>query len=336
VVADFLTGGGVQYYVRAYAVNAQGIAYGEVLNFITIFGVPTVSTRTPIIGINTSALCGGNVTDAGGFAVTSRGVCWGTSPNPTISGSSSIDGGAGNGLYSATATNLLPNTIYYIRAYATNSAGTAYGQDVQVNTATFSPPVTDIDGNVYGTVVIGTQTWMAENLKTNRYKDGSSIPYVLDNNVWSNLGSGAWCYYNHDNTNNGLYGKLYNWYAVTDARGLCPAGWHVPTDSDLIILGNYLGGLLIAGGKLKAVSSLWSSPNNSASNQSGFSALPSGFRRYDGPFGGISQYFQFWATNEKSMTNGQDWYLIYLNENLTKTVNGNGKAAGLSVRCLKD
>jgi uncharacterized protein (TIGR02145 family) len=329
-----LISGGKVYYVRAYAVNAQGISYGEILNFVTAFGLPIVSTQTNFVGINTIALSGGNVTDAGGYTVTARGVCWSTSPNPTISGSSSNDGGTGTGLYSATATNLLSNTLYYLRAFATNSVGTAYGEEIQINTADFSPPVSDIDGNVYGTVVIGTQTWMAENLKTTRYRDGSSIAYVLDNGTWSSLNSGAWSYYNHDSTNNSIYGKLYNWYAVADSRSLCPTGWHVPSDAEWTSLENFLGGSSVAGGKMKAVSSLWSSPNTGATNESGFSALPGGFRSYDGSFNNFGYNGFWWSSTENSSTFAWIRYLIS-NGAYSYRDNAN-KTFGFSVRCLKD
>jgi uncharacterized protein (TIGR02145 family) len=336
VVADFLTGGGTQYYVRAYAVNAQGIAYGEILNFITPSGLPTVITQTYFVGINTIALSGGNVTDAGGYEVASRGVCWSTSFNPTISGSSSIDGGSGIGLYSSTVTNLLPNTIYYIRAFASNLAGTAYGQEVQLNTANFSPPVTDIDGNVYGTVVIGTQTWMAENLKTTRYKDGSSIPYVLDNTTWSNLSSGAWSYYNHDNTKNTIHGKLYNWYAVANTRGLCPAGWHLPLDMEWNILEDFLGGVCIAGGKLKAVSSLWNQSNDGSvnSNETGFTALPSGYRDNGGSFVYFQERSSFWSGDLINSFEAHDFHIWHFNNCTNRS--GYTFKNGFSVRCLKD
>jgi uncharacterized protein (TIGR02145 family) len=338
-----LISGGSQYYVRAYAVNAQGISYGEVLNFVTLFGIPIVSTQTYFVGINTNALSGGNVTDAGGFEVTARGVCWGTSPNPTISGNKTVDG-SGLGIYGSTATNLLPNTIYYIRAYATNSAGTAYGQDVQVNTATFSPPVSDIDGNVYGTVVIGTQIWMAENLKTTRYKDGSNLPYVLDDNVWSSLSSGAWAYYNHDNTKNTIYGKLYNWYAVADSRGLCPAGWHVPSKKDWNLLANfvdqnadttcydYCSLTPIGGRKLKAVSGLWAGPNLESSNETGFSGIPAGFRFNSGSFQSIG-YISNWWSNSDSSDLGL-WFYLDDTQNFYRNIIS--KKFGVSVRCLKD
>jgi uncharacterized protein (TIGR02145 family) len=223
--------------------------------------------------------------------------------------------------------------MYYIRAYATNSAGTAYGQDVQVNTASFSSPVTDIDGNVYGTVVIGTQTWMAENLKTTRYRDGSSIPYVLDNNTWSGLSGGAWCYFNHDNSNNALYGKLYNWYAVDDARNLCPAGWHVPTDAEWTTMDNFLGGVSVAGGKMKAVSGLWSNPNLGATNESGFSGLPGGSRASNGIFFNIGRYGNWWSSSEISVA-AFSRGLSYDNADSGRSSNYNSN--GFSVRCLKD
>jgi uncharacterized protein (TIGR02145 family) len=335
---DFLNGGGVQYYVRAYAVNSQGIAYGEELNFITPFGKPTVFTRSPAIGINTIALAGGNVTDGGGYEVITKGICWATSPIPTIADNKTEDG-FGIGDFSSTATNLLQNTIYYLRAYATNQDGTGYGEIIEVNTANFSPPAVDIDGNVYGTVVIGTQTWLAENLKTTRYRDGSNIPYVVGNSEWGNLTTGAWSYLAHFESYNSVFGKLYNGYAVVDSRNLCPIGWHVPTNTEWSILENFLGGTAVAGGKMKSVSGLWSSPNIGASNQSGFSGLPSASRFYDGFFG--SSTGNWWTStqisaNENNMRSLAPESQEIFNYTYQYGFKYNLKKNGYSVRCLKD
>ena len=125
-------------------------------------------------------------------------------------------------------------------------------------------------------VIIGAQTWSAKNLDITTYRNGDTIPQVTDPEQWGALTTGAWCYYNNDSTNNAIYGKLYNWYAVIDSRGLAPLGWHVPSDKEWYTLIDYLGGVDIAGGKMKSVSSLWISPNTGATNSSGFSALPGG------------------------------------------------------------
>ncbi|MBL0286085.1 MAG: fibrobacter succinogenes major paralogous domain-containing protein [Bacteroidetes bacterium] len=167
-----------------------------------------------------------------------------------------------------------------MRAYATNSIGTAYGSQlvfITSNTTSLCGTVTDIDGNVYNTVTIGAQCWMMENLKTTKYNDGTAIPNVTSNTEWGALNTGAWCYYSNDANNNNTYGKLYNWYSVNTGR-LAPNGWHVPTDIEWLELRDYLGGSQQAGGKMKSISILWSPPNVGADNSSGFTALPSGFR----------------------------------------------------------
>ncbi len=137
--------------------------------------------------------------------------------------------------------------------------------------------VTDIDGNVYHTVTIGTQTWMLENLTVIHYRNGDEIPNITDFNEWNELTTGAYANYNNDPNNSKTYGRLYNWHAVSDSRKITPAGWHVPADLEWQTLINYLGGDSIAGGKLKETGTEhWLSPNDSATNESGFTALPGG------------------------------------------------------------
>ena len=160
--------------------------------------------------------------------------------------------------------------------------------------------ITDIDGNVYHIVTIGTQTWMVENLKTSKYRDGTSIPTVADNAAWAALKNGAYCNYNNDASKAKKYGKLYNAYAITDSRNIAPDGWHVANDSDWITLTTFIGGDSIAGGKLKETGTAhWTSPNVGATNEFIFTALPGGYREHNGEFGGIGNYSYFWspATN---------------------------------------
>ena len=149
--------------------------------------------------------------------------------------------------------------------------------------------MTDQEGNVYRTIQIGNQLWMAENLKTTKYRNLDPIPNVTDNTAWNSLTTGAWCYLGNNSSNDCPYGKLYNWYAANDTRQICPSGWHIPTSSDINILVSYLGGASIAGGKMKSTGSdYWQSPNIGATNESGFSALSGGYR-IDGSFGfGVS------------------------------------------------
>ena len=267
--------GGSNYYVRAYAINNFGISYGVEIPFTTLFGLATLTTNN-VIAQSITASSGGNITDNGGSTVTARGVVWNTTGTPTISNSRTTDG-SGTGSYVSNMTALSPSTTYYVRAYATNSTGTAYGNQQTFTTTATSQTVTDIDGNTYNTVQIGTQVWMSENLKTSRYRNGGSIPYVVGNSDWQALTTGAWSNYNHDAANDPIYGKLYNWY-TTLGDTLCPAGWGVPTDDEWTTLTTYLGGESVAGGKMKSVgTAYWNDPNTGATNESGFSVLPGGF-----------------------------------------------------------
>lgn len=196
----------------------------------------------------------------------------------------------------------------------------------------------DIDGNNYPIIKIGNQIWMKENLRVSRYRNGDLIPNVTDNTAWGTLTSGGRSWYNNDSTNNeNPYGNLYNWYAVTDSRGLCPSGWHVPSDSEWDVLTNSLGGLSVAGGKMKSVgTTYWISPNKGATNESGFSALPGGCRGNDGNFYNILGYAFFWSATE--FDNANAWYR-YINHNFAdvyRNYNDASKAGGATVRCLKD
>jgi uncharacterized protein (TIGR02145 family) len=240
--------------------------------------IPTLSTTAASSITTTSATSGGNVISDGGATVTARGVCWSTNQNPTIDNSKTSND-IGTGSFTSNLTGLTANTIYYVRAYATNSMGTAYGNQVTFKTTTDveTNTVTDIDGNIYHTVTIGTQVWMVENLKTTKYRNGDPIPNVTGN-AWAALTTGAYCWYNNDAaTYKATYGALYNWYAVADSRNIAPTGWHVPTDAEWTTLTTFLGGESVAGGKLKETgTNHWTSPNTGATNETGFTALPGG------------------------------------------------------------
>jgi uncharacterized protein (TIGR02145 family) len=201
--------------------------------------------------------------------------------------------------------------------------------------------VTDIDGNVYNTVTIGTQVWMKENLKVSKYRNGDPIPSNLNDSTWSKTTSGAYKIYNNDAVNNATYGKLYNWYAVADPRGLCPEGWHVPSDAEWTTIENYLGGSTVAGGKMKSIGTkdvgtgLWDTPNKDATNSSGFSAHPGG--QFDGyGFDDIGGSGYLWSSTESNSWSA--WYR-FLNYSLGSSARGNtflNKKQGNSVRCLRD
>jgi uncharacterized protein (TIGR02145 family) len=203
--------------------------------------------------------------------------------------------------------------------------------------------MTDQEGNAYKTIVIGTQEWMAENLKTSIYRNGDAIPTGLSNADWENTintQQGAWAYYNNDASYACPYGKLYNWYACVDARQLCPVGWHVPTDAEWTVLTDFLGGEDVAGGKMKttgtieAATGLWYSPNTSATNSSGFSVAPGGVRDFFGDYGNIGDVGVWWSSSEGD-TNFAWGRFLYYDDDSAFGVN-DYKQVGFSVRCLRD
>jgi uncharacterized protein (TIGR02145 family) len=322
------------YYVRAFATNSQGTAVGNMISFKTLdFPNPVVSS-SPVVSISqTSAIAGGEVIKEGGSPVTERGICWSTSSNPSIS-SSRILAGSGLGKFTVELTELLPQTTYYVKAYAINSTLTSYGEEVVFTTAPTETSVIDIENNVYNIIQIGTQTWLKENLLTTKYNDGTSIPLITDDNTWSEIRTAAYCWYNNDEDNNkNTYGALYNWYTINSGN-LCPTGWHVPTDAEFVALVNYLGGSLVAGGKLKESGTAhWISPNTDATNESGFSGLPAGGRDILGRFSSIGLSGGFWTSSENN-NSAYDQSLSYDTGNSRRL--SPFKWYGASVRCIKD
>ncbi len=212
-------------------------------------------------------------------------------------------------------------------------------EDVAQTIGKPGPNITDAEGNSYKTVTIGTQTWMAENLKVSKYNDGTTIPNVTDNTQWVKLTTGAWAYYNNDTTNNDKYGKLYNWYAVSlttnGNKNVCPTDWHVPTDAEWTVLIDYLGGETVAGGKMKEVGTIsWNSPNTDATNTSLFSALPGGYRYFLGNCYGFGNYVYWWSSSEYSTSFAWSRFLYNNGGHVDREINV--KSNGLPVRCLKD
>jgi uncharacterized protein (TIGR02145 family) len=198
-----------------------------------------------------------------------------------------------------------------------------------------SQTVKDVDGNVYKTVIIGTQFWMAENLRTTRYKDSTSIPLVTDNKAWKALTTPAYCWYNNNETaNKNTNGALYNWYTVYTNK-LCPMGWHIPKDVEWQTLTTYLGGENIAGGKLKEIGTThWISPNTGATNETGFTALPGGSHYDYGAFGHSGYFGYWWSATEYSASDANLRYICYIFRGLYG--NHYNKQYGFSVRCIKD
>ena len=185
-------------------------------------------------------------------------------------------------------------------------------------------------------IVIGTQQWMRENLDVLTYRNGDIIPQVTDPTAWAALTTGAWCYYNNDSTQGNKYGKLYNWHAVNDPRGLAPQGWHVPSDAEWTILETALGGASVAGGKMKEAGTLnWTTPNTGGNNNSGFAGLPGGNRNYLGSFVNVGNLGNWWSSTEEDSVGA---WLRYLGYNISDLLRGgaNYKYYGFSVRCLRD
>jgi uncharacterized protein (TIGR02145 family) len=200
--------------------------------------------------------------------------------------------------------------------------------------------VTDIDGNVYPTAEIGGQCWMAENLKVEHYGNGDSIPTGMSDSAWIATTSGAFVAYEGDPANVATYGLLYNWFTVIDSRGICPTGWHVPSESEQAVLISVLGGETVAGCKMKTTGTLsegtglWQSPNTAATNSSGFSGLPGGLRGFDGFFLALSGNGYWWTSSEHVSTLAWYWFLSYNYRGAYRS--STTKQFGLSVRCLKD
>jgi uncharacterized protein (TIGR02145 family) len=194
----------------------------------------------------------------------------------------------------------------------------------------------DQEGNIYKTIQIGTQTWMAENLKSGRYRNGDIIPTITSNGGWANSSSGASSWMNNDSAANACpYGRIYNRFAVVDSRGLCPSGWHVPSDAEFNTLSNFLGGTAQAGGKLKSTSTLWQSPNTGANNSSGFSALPGGSRAFnDGSFSATGNQGYWWSSTN-FISNLNYYYALLFNDG-SFVRDFVDEKYGFSVRCVKD
>jgi uncharacterized protein (TIGR02145 family) len=322
------------YYVRAYATNSEHISYGAEISFITLaLQIPEVTT-SEVRGISSkSAICGGYVTFDGGCEIDNRGVCWSTNVNPSIRDNKTSDG-KDTGVFSSTITGLSGNTKYYLRSYATSKAGTGYGLETSFIT---SPTVSDIGGNVYSTVTIGSQLWMAENLKTKFYNDGTPILYISRSDEWVSLSIPAYCWYNNKEPSvNHAYGALYNWYSVNTGK-LCPKEWHVPSDTEWKILEMYLGmsqmeadDVLLRGSdqgyKLKSTSGwfrdrFW---DGNGSNISGFTALPGGNRETGDWWSSTSE------NPDKAWFRGLSWdwnFVLRLEDNIR---------SGYSVRCIRD
>ena len=347
--------------------------------------LPAVSTNA-VSGITaTSANCGGNITSDGGASVTAHGVCWSTSQNPSVNGSHTTDG-SGTGSFTSNITGLTANTTYYVRAYATNSVGTAYGNEVSFTTLSAAvidskscpgtPTVTDHEGNVYATVQIGNQCWMRDNLRTTTSPSTGTYLIPAAGTGYTYTGKQAF-WYNNDSTTYAPmnYGLLYNWNAAVDTfnttygetsvntsssnavsvtfnghrRGICPAGWHLPSDAEWTTLTDYVssqsefqcGGNSNYIAKALASTEGWNTYTNncvvgndpSTNNATGFSAVPAGYC-YGSSFSTAGSDAVFWSSAQGTSINA---YLRDLSYYYAGVGGGYAnKYYGRSVRCLRD
>ncbi len=226
-----------------------------------------------------------------------------------------IELNSGSGGYVAMGATQLMSVPYALNGITTTQADAIVAMQAQIvamqaQITSLLPPL--------ATVTIGTQVWTTKNLDVATYSDGTVIPQVTNSQQWTSLTTGAWCYYNNDSATGTTYGKLYNWYAVagihdtdlnTPNKKLAPTGYHIPSDAEWTTLTTYLEEESVAGGKMKATgTSLWNTPNTGATNSSGFTGLPGGYRYYNGSFYNIGYFGFWWSSSEVSTANA--WYRL--------------------------
>lgn len=327
------------YYMRPYLSYAGGILYGQEIQVTTSqLSVPVVNTDSVYDVTASSVIVKVTISNDGGSNVSRRGVCWNLTGNPSLSNClGSTENGSGTGTFTASVTTLSEKTTYFIAGYATTAIGTGYGSAMQFTT----PKVFVCGDNVlyggknYPTVSIGSQCWFAQNLDI-----GTRIPGAVDQT--NNGIIEKYCYEDKE-SNCSVYGGLYLWDEAMQfvgqqaARGICPVGWHIPRDDEWTVLTDFLGGDTIAGGKLKEADTLhWTPPNLGATNSSGFTALPGGYRYSNLTFGNMHNDGSFWSSTKSSsgyaysrdmFFNGKD---VYRNEDMDY------KTRGVSLRCLRN
>jgi uncharacterized protein (TIGR02145 family) len=346
---------GLQYHVRAYCKDDNGYVYGDALPFSTFDGVIAISTNAIVYVSSFSARIEVSITDDGGADITARGVCWSKNSNPTIDNSFTNDG-VGIGDFISIIPDLQPYTTLFVKAYATNIAGTFYGNELTFTTLE-DGVVFDADGNQYGTIMLNEKEWFAENLKVTIYQDGTPIANGLNDSQWENTTSGAYAIYPYQDIVGiddeeemaCLYGLLYNWYAVNDSRGLCPLGWRLPTDEEWLELIDYIegendGNILKSclqvnsplGGECATSEHPRWDPDDThyGTDEYGFAALPSGFKFYNGAFLNIGKQGSWWCSTDLGVQSA--WYWSIYNNSGTLNRSAEDKNMGLSVRCIKE
>lgn len=324
------------YHVRAYARNSVGTAYGNENVFVTGIAAPVITTAQVSAITATSAVSGGVISYNGGAPITESGICWSTTPQPDLNDTFVLNS-TGATTFSSTLTNLQPGTKYYLRAYVKNSEWTVYGAEM-----TFITKVADIEGNLYSTVTIGTQVWMAENLKTTKYNDDTPIPNITADEEWIVITTPAYCWFGNNISNKDTYGALYNWYVVGTGK-LCPDGWHVPSDEEYKTLEKVLGMSTDQadlwdwrgtdqGSQMKSTSG-WTEGGN-GTNSSGFNGLAGGYRfGATGAFNALG-ILTYWWSSEHNADQGVYRRLDYDNSGVYRSVTS--KRGGKYIRCIKN
>jgi uncharacterized protein (TIGR02145 family) len=335
------------YYVRSFATNSVGTVYGTETNFTTVAIAPTLTTTAASSITKYAATSGGTITSNGGSVITVSGICWSTSATPTTSDSKTTDGTT-SGTFTSSITGLTAGTTYFVRAYATNAIGTSYGVAQSLTTLSTAPAQT--------TVLIGTQRWTDKNLNVANYRNGDAITYAANAAQWAAAnaaGEGAYTYLKYASGDGGAtYGKLYNWYAVNDSRGLAPTGYHIPTRAEWTTL----RGTQPENGKtLKSNTTDWSASfnnvnnyitfipdanysNYNGTNSTGFNALPGGSLFPNGTNGNYGSASLWTATIDPLNSAKANWTYfhattLYDGANCCGTYElGNG----MSVRLVKD
>jgi len=342
------------YYIRAFAINAAGTKYGGTLSFTTqkLTNVTTCKVNNIM---TTSAFSGGTIVD-NSISITAKGICWSTSQNPTTDLATKTNDGTENSNFTSNIVNLNPSTTYYVRAYIVTKDGVAYGSQETFSTLAEIPKtgtLSDVDGNTYHYITIGTQRWMVENLRTTKYRNGVLIGTTptLDTNILNEITPKYQWANNGDESSIATYGRLYTWYAVNDSRGLAPNGWHIATSTDWTTLLNYLMAngynydkttsdnkvaQSLASNSGWMTSSIIGSPgyDTSKNNSTGLSMYPTAGRFNNGFY---SNGFQFAAWTQTEYDSSNALYIQFNNNGTSLLLQlPSNKCFGCAVRCVMD
>lgn len=285
-----------------------------------------------MIGVQ-QAVITGSINSNQSSDIFSAGICWSTNPHPSLN-DLYIACNPDTGNFTIKLDKLSPGTVYFVRAFAEMRNDTLFGEEKAFYTHKKNS-IMDVDSNFYNIVQIGEQVWLAEDLKTTRFNDGELIPLVPGHSVWVGISTPAYCWYGNDSVKFSFpRGKLYNWYAVSTGK-ICPIGWHVPSNQEWTALSRFLGGDSIAGGKLKTPGTIfWRIPNKGATNSTGFSSFPGGYRNGSGIFLYGTIFNNWWSSDEITSEAASGWYVYHAETVLYHQITL--KMFGYSVRCIKN